>query len=301
MLLLLLLIIILISLIIVLIIFVGHQKSDKYFGGVKNIIKPNIKLLNDPGTNGSFDKWKKSEGIKDSESFCLKYCKNNKTLYYIGANHTNDEHSDTFRIIKNVIESNKPDIVIVEGIPYNANINDYINGIGGEVKYAINIAKNIGISQIGIECDNKYIEKQILKKYSKKDLLGYHFMSHYKYCYKTNKDSKENMLKSFAKYYDPTFDGIKWFKKLYKKDFIYGKYLEYSAPYNVNNAQPTQLLSHDLNMIRSIGNIKNLYKIINDNDNIVYIMGMNHVYQEKDILGNTFGKYSVISNNYRSK
>jgi len=282
---------------VVILLLILHKKRDVILGGA--ILKPNKKLLNDPGTNGEFEKWKKRNKITGS-SFCLYYHGNNKKFNYVAASHTNDKNSETFKLINKMIKKIMKDkyskaIVILEGYPYNEGSNFDYKGTDGEVKYAAKLATKHNIEYIGIECDDNIVEKEILKKYSDDDLMGYYFLSTYKYYYHSKKVTEQEFLNDFKKFYG-NFDGINWFKNKYGKPFKYSeKYLEYSAPYNGKNATPTQLLSYNLNMIRELKNLDNLYEIINNYDNILYIMGANHVYQSKDILADTFGKYTIIN------
>lgn len=257
---------------------------------------PNIDLLKDHGVGGDYEKWKKKNNI--TSPYCLSFKKDNKIFNYIGALHTNDENSDTFRFIKKIIKRYKPMLIVIEGIPFHKGINPDINYFQGEGMYSVNLGKKYGAKYIGVEGSEVDIVSELSNKYSREDILGYDFLRTHKYFYKTMGSSKKKFMSVFKKYNifgDKNFNPVEWFENRFGKKFKYGSFLEYASPYNGPDAVITQKLGYDFSRQRDIMSLTNLYKMISEYDNILYIMGQNHVYSNKDVLIDTFGKYEIIS------
>jgi len=279
-----------------------ESKKNNMIGGqnensqsITNKYEPNIELLNDHGTDGSYDRWKKKNNIRSP--YCLSFNDNHKLLNYIGVTHTMDENSPTFKLVRKIIEEYKPELIMIEGVPISKGINPVLNNFQGEGEYASRIGKEYGSSFIGIETDESDLIEKLLKKFSKQNILGYDFLRQHKYYYRTMKVDKIQLLDDFKEYNifgDKTFNPLKWYEKTFGKKFIYGKNLEYASPYNGKNAVITQIIGYNHSRNRDIANIKNLYEQINQFDNILFIMGENHVYANKDVLTATFGKPKII-------
>jgi hypothetical protein len=271
-------------------------------------IEPNISLLTDHGVDGSFDKWMKSNKMKLNDPVCLRFDTNKGFLIYIGSLHTTDEKSSTYDLIKNVIKKSKPEIVVIEGLRYSDGLNSNISDFQGEGKYAGDLARSLKIDYIGIEEDNRIMLKELSGHFKISDIYGYIFMQVYKYVYKTMKSRNiQDTLNDFdyvkTTLLDKIFDNYdecanwkhdQWFKKTFNKPFKYGSYLEYSSPYcSPKDAKITQLISCKYSRLRDERNIKNLYKIINKYKKVVYVMGRNHVYADKNVLIDSFGPYTL--------
>lgn len=254
------------------------------------IYKPNMNLLNDDGVDGSNQRWKKQNNI--GTPYYLSFDDGHKTLNYIGAQHTTDQKSKTFRLIGKVIKKYNPDLVVIEGIPFDMGFNPDISYFQGEGHYATKLAKKNKIDYVGVEGNEDKILRMLSRKYNKKDIYGYDFLHTYKYFYKTMKVGKHELyddIKQRIKNFDPD----KWFMDTFGKKFRYGSYLEYASPYNGKDSNITQKISYDYSRYRNIMYIRNLYKLINKYNNILFIMGENHVYADKDILSDTFGDYMI--------
>lgn len=264
---------------------------------ILKLYKPKIILLNDHGVDGTYQKWKEENSIVSP--YCLSFKDNTKILNFIGAKHTIDKTSDTFKLIKKIIKQYKPQLIIVEGVPHSMGMNPVLKHFQGEGMYAINLGKQYGADFIGIEEEERKLIQKLLKKYSREDILGYDFLRMHNFDYKIMKKSKKKFLNDFRThnmFNDATYDPIKWFENTFGKKFKYGQFLEYSFPYNGMNAVITQKIGYEYSKNRDVASIKILYKLINQYDNILYIVGENHIYAIKDILVHSFGNYKIISN-----
>ncbi|AYV77757.1 MAG: hypothetical protein Edafosvirus1_88 [Edafosvirus sp.] len=286
--------------------FSYKQKYLKYknkYLQLKNQLVPDIDLIQDHGTDGSFMKWKTYNNIQKNDAFILEFDIDNKKLYYIGAMHTTDNESKTFQLIKKIIDYN-PDIVLIEGIPFDNGISPDISYFQGEGKFAVELAKARHIPYSGIETNENEILQKLSEKYSIDDIYGFMYLRMQKYYFKTMQLSEKEMIDDFDKYTRNNLDKLfgkqewdfnRWFLKTFNKKFKYGKNLESGAPYK-NSEDISRQISFDLSTQRDISNIKNLYKFLNEYDNVLYIMGQNHVHADIKVLENTFGKFKIIKN-----
>jgi hypothetical protein len=270
-------------------------------------LKPNLKLMGDHGSNGSFEKWKKDNEVPSGNAFCLHFEKGKKIFNYIGARHTVDPKSHTFKLIKKIIDKYKPDLVITEGVHSDEGINFKVDlkSYGGEGSYAIKVSRKYNSDYAGIEGRESKFFAELAKIFKIEDLYGFLFMQAYKYNCHTRKLTKQEFFSRFKQIKDhidrdfgklalDEFDPLKWFHQTFKKYFRYGLYLEYASPSNKKNAVITQKISYAHSVLRDTSNIKTLYKYLNAYDNVLFIMGMNHTNVDRPVLVDTFGDYTVI-------
>lgn len=111
--------------------------------------EPNLAKLNNHGADGSYAKWKMDNGI--ISQYCLTFKKGNFMLNYIGARHTTDVNSDTYKLIEQVIKKYKPKIILIEGVPHDRGIDPVLNNFVGEGSFAVSIGKQYGAVFSGIE------------------------------------------------------------------------------------------------------------------------------------------------------
>lgn len=265
------------------------------------MIKPDLKLLRDHGVSGNrFHNLKKKYGISYNDPFCMKFENKKKKLYYIASIHTNDPKSRTFRLIKNII--NKVEFVIVEGINFEWGLSPDVGRRKGEMKYATTLAIDNRIPFSGVEPSDKYIYKRLIDDgIKKKDIVLFEILREYKVFCKngyTEEQFYEHIKKNVFPYLRKMlkfgkfekFNFHKYFEKRIGEKFIYCKIdLEISSP-NKNGKYITNRISAENNFIRDAEIIKNLYKYLNQYDNILFIYGQNHYYAHLKILEKTFGK-----------
>lgn len=294
---------------------------------------PNLKLLRDHGTDGgnsknlsdfvdsqhpnsstmnfdsSFNKFIIQLNKDYEDPICVKFFNQyfNMKLYYVGVSHTSQSDSDTFKLIKYVIEKvDKIKLVILEGIEFSFGLSPDLDNVFGETKYSIDLAKKYNIQYHGLETNEDIIFNKLKNKYKTIDLYGYYFMRQYKYLYKTlHIEQYEDIVKDFNENIDYIkrllgeckFDPILWFKERFNKEFIIGHNLEFGAPYKNTNII-TQEISYKYSRIRDRLNMNNLFKIINkynEFDKILIIMGKNHLYADFEVLLDLFKNYKIIN------
>lgn len=262
-------------------------------------IKPDLTKIRDHGVSGNrFSKWKKTQKINVNDPFIVRYNNNDKLLSYIGTKHTNDPTSKTFSLIKNNIVGK--DLVIVEGVPFGKGISPVLTfGGGGEMEYAMKLAIKHKISYSGVEPTYKVLYAKTIKHgIGKKDIILLECLRQYKiFAFQWKKpenDFREDMqhlltylfkilhIKKFV------FDKV--FKKTIGVDFEYGKTDPEIASPDKDGKYYTNKISAMMAQIRELEIIQNIYKYINQCNNILIIYGQNHFYSDMKILEKTFGK-----------
>jgi hypothetical protein len=236
---------------------IRQMQGGSIGGGIRGeYYEPNMKLLKDHGVDGSYKKWKEQNSI--ISPYCLSFTKDSKIFNYIGAYHTDDENSNTFKLIKKIIKKYKPELIIVEGVRYDMGINPPLTNYHGEGKYAIDIGKKYGAKYTGVEGLEKDIVSELLTKYSRDDILGYDFLRSHKFSYNTIRISEEQFMSEFKEhniFNDKTFNPVEWFENTFGEKFKYGSFLEYASPYKGPEAVLTQKLGYDFSRCRDIHSI----------------------------------------------
>lgn len=257
--------------------------------------KPNLKLLQN---HDGFDEWSRKNKI--TVPFCLSFKREKKIFNYIGVQHTTDKNSDVFKLITKTIKKYKPQMIILEGIENKLGVNPILNNFGGEGYHAASEGNKYGSSFIGVEGSESKIIRALKKEFDPVDIMGFLFLRMHKIFFKMMKAPSHDFLRAFyeneIKHYKKIFkvsdfNHKLWFFKTFKKQFRYGSFLEYASP--VRGEILTQKISCAYSRIRDTINIKNVYKLINKYNNVLYIMGKNHVYADIGILTETFGKHDV--------
>lgn len=202
----------------------------------------------------------------------------------------------------------KIDIVILEGIPFNLGLDpDFgmshdhthkkLTDFKNETDYAVFIATKNNIHYCGIECTNEeiynyLIEKKIspedillvecLKIYKKYSHLGYGQNLFIKEIVEWTIPNTMNQLSTHIEQFQEKYNFLEHFKIRFKKPFIFGKT---STDYvELVGDKFTNKIINTMYRFRDIQCIKNLYHYINKYDNIVYIMCMQHLYMDIDVL-----------------
>lgn len=294
----------------------SNQKMESNEKMPVEVLMPNLNLLRDHGTDGSFYKWKKELGIPNDDAFCLKFSMDvpkQKILYYIGAMHTFDIESLTYQYIHQIISvcvtnqiksstTTKSTIVLIEGIPVKYGISPSLKNHQGEGKYAGDLAINLKIPFSGIEGDEDHILIDLKNKYGVMNIYGFLYLRMHKYYYRTMKATEKEFNEDFNTYEVPRLNHLFgeilfypkiWFKQTFGKNFSHGKFLEYSSPHN-NTKIITKQIAFDYGKVRDQINMVNLYRFLNEYDIVVYIMGQNHVYADIKVLEDTFGDPQAI-------
>lgn len=257
---------------------------------------PDLSILRGHGTDGEFIDWKRGHSLLINEPFCLIFSKGNKNLYYVGTIHTNDTNSPTFKLIHKIIMRYNPHILLLEGLLHNKGINPDVN-LTGEGGYAMQLAQRKNIKYLGVEMDESDLIKSLAKKHGVDNVCGYCFLRMHKYCYKTLHTSKEDFLAAFesekiflSHLFNVSVNPEVWYKQTFDKEFKYGKHIEYSSPYEGDDAVITQQIAADHSAARDANNIQYVYDAINTYNSVMLIMGQNHIYADLRVLQKSFGK-----------
>ena len=266
-------------------------------------MKPNFTKLRDYGLDGKVDEWKEKNHLPIHQAFALKFSNDHKSLTHIAANHTNDLKSKTYQLIDQLITP-KTDLVICEGLMYKQGLNPPNKwNDENESKHAVDVAIKLNIPYTGAEPSNYKINKYLFKEgIKKKDILLLVCLRVNLRCYRFKQDYKtflHDINEIFIPHekkilnYDESFDFEKYFEKRFGTKFIFGKFLDATAP-NKKGKYITNKIAYLIDLMREKSIIKHLYKFLNKYDHIVIIYGMGHIYAEYPIFKETFDKVVKI-------
>jgi len=262
--------------------------------------KYDLSKIKDHGvSNNRFYKWQLKKKLVPKKPIVVKFIDKKKSIIYIAVNHTNDKNSSTFRLIDKYVK-NSSSLVLLEGIEYSIGLNPKLEAYN-ETKHAIDICKKKKIEYRGVEGKRNDITGQLLKHFHKKDIILWIILQNYKVFARDghtekefNSDTKILLNKYLKKYFSVgSFVFVKEFEERIGEKFVYGKTdLEIASPNN-KGKYITQKIAHLNSMLRDIQILKNIYASINEYDNIIVIIGKNHLYSHFDVLENTFNVKSI--------
>ena len=294
------------------------SQASKFINDHLNIfIKPNFNLIRDHGVNKSgnsqtYIKWKKQFNIV--KPCCIVFQKNNKTLYYIGVQHTTDKFSDTFKLIRKIHKENNFDLVISEGFQFDKGVNnkEYLknalkNKKPNEQEYNVQLGYKNNIDISGIE-ESLINRLKSLKKYIREgiyipeDIYGYYYLLLIPQLKRTKmnedeimkflKDRENKILKKLFKLKKP-FNINNWYQKTFGSRFDY-KLINNITTTSIKNGTIPQQISVDIDEIREYKIIENLFYYIQRYNRIVLTFGLNHLFSNFNVLVNFFGKPKKI-------
>ena len=121
---------------------------------------PQLSKLHDHGVAGDkFGKWKKKNNIPRNDPFMLNY---SDKLYYIGAIHTNDPKSSTYKMIDKAFKKFDVDFVVIEGVSFELGISPKLTYQNeNEVKHTIEMASKYKLPYCGVEPTDKIIYSEL--------------------------------------------------------------------------------------------------------------------------------------------
>lgn len=258
-------------------------------------MKFNIKLQKEFNKQ-KYKKFKIKHNIKINEPSTFLFQKNNKKLYYIASKHTNDNKSNTYKLIRKTIKmynKRENNVIVLEG---GAGKSPKINY--GEGKFAIDYAKKFKIDYFGIEKPINKLLKYVMKDFILDDIYGYIFLMMSRQSFDMGLTEKKmwNDYKIYSKWYYKNLKKLKfdpkiWFRNTYNKKYIYGKYLDYSSP---SGDKITNKIAIRIGKIRNYYLLKNMLKLFNNYDTIFYVIGEGHLYSDFPVLLDYFGKSEII-------
>lgn len=247
--------------------------------------------------------------------FKADYRLGNKKLVYIAALHSCELNSATFRVIRESIENEKIELMILEGFQYSLSkspremvnwaVKQDLKGLydGFETAYAISLAEKKNIPFVGCEPDDSVICSEILKYgYTTEDLLFYYFVqqifqmneAHSKVPAQTLFDdlvkSKTRILELTT---NPNYkDFQEWYLRGNGQQFVPSTIDEsVPAPYK-NGDLITQRISSLVYKIRDQFILTKVEAALNNHDSVLIVCGGSHWSTQKFSLEKTFGKPS---------
>jgi len=256
----------------------------------------NIKLVRDHGVGSSFTKFKREFGVPENSPFCINFA---SAVYFIATYHTRDETSSTYKLIHDVINTHRPDVVLIEGVSFKKGANVPLGGWSGESHYASTVASQCRIDYFGGEPNDEEINKKLISQFNKSDIMGMYFMREYKYAYMTVKEPKEKFLADFyvnAHRYITCrgWNHETWFARTFNKTFRWGSFLGYSSPSLKKDAPITCKIAASVSKLRDIYCAELIKDFIAKNKKVVVVMGMNHAYAQFPALDDALGNISII-------
>lgn len=258
--------------------------------------------------------------VRQKRPFIAYYKNKEQEVYYIAAIHSTDAKSATFKLIQEIIETVKPDLLILEGIKTSdglspANIIDYVNKNCttsqelkcGEPLFAISLASSKNIPFRGIEPDDKKIFAALESQgYEKNDIFGFYFTRQIPQYFSEKQvtDVRELPQK---------------FDELMKVTGVQGINLTYAAyqnwlnqkmgrVVNLSELNDTQLsaplpngtllqqISSKINPIRDQHMLKVILDSASSYKKILVILGASHYVTQKDVLIQYLGEPTYMPN-----
>lgn len=244
--------------------------------------------------------------------YCLYFKESKREIYYIGCDHTNDETSLTFQMIRKIVP--KCDALVVEGFSGKINF-DHLEPNDGEGFYALSIARKLGnIDMFGAETPINQTVSQIAKNYELDDLKGWTFLVLARQCYDV-KYSEEQMWEMYVGYagwfvslieqngLDLKFNPLQWFQKRYGEKWSYGNYLDHSTPgpdFDVKDPVDkssgiARQISQSIAKLREPNIMKNLLEVSEKYKTTCFIIGRDHIKWNYKILVKKYPEVQQIT------
>lgn len=247
------------------------------------------------------------------QPFVALFEKGDKKLFYLAAHHQNREEQPTFRLIREVLESEALDCVILEGFSRDKGVSPEsmaswaakakVDGVyrGGEVAYAIQLATEKRIPFVGGEPSDREIADQLLEQgYKANDLLGMYFTRQVPQYRRA--DALGDLKETFNKF-------IKHERKSLgltdSPPFPYSKYL---AWYEAKNGEPfssdldnevtapiadgkyfTQRLSAKIGAMRDLFILRVVEQALSKHDRVLIIYGAGHLVTQRRAIEHWLG------------
>ena len=251
--------------------------------------------------------------------FIAKFQKNNKSLNYIAANHSNDIESATFKTIKKAMDELSPEVIILEGFSSDEGINPkgmirhgerclkskFSNC--GEPAYAIHLANQLEIPFIGAEPSDLAIMKEMVNKgYTVLDIAGFYLLRQIP---QLKRQGKLKSLKDFPEQAESSLRSNS--KRLGLKTNI--SFSSFKSWYNDNNktnksfydfdsndAAPIQdgsyfqQISSKIGFVRENGINKIIEEKVHEYSNVLVVYGAGHLVKSRKLYEDYFGKAKHI-------
>ncbi|MDD2773691.1 MAG: hypothetical protein PHP45_08335 [Elusimicrobiales bacterium] len=276
--------------------------------------KPDPKLLL---PLGKF--WEENGRPPVQSPFLVKFSTGGKSLWFVAAHHSNSVETDTFRLIKKAFTEFKPQALIVEGVERergtsaesykslvkDADLDKTKFWLNGERGYAVAFAVKQKIACVGGEPPEKYLNEELRKKYSMKDVFGFYVVRYIPQLKRQNPDKKIDFDKWYEKNAQrdwPITDAPvslsefkAWYGEKNKEKFDFDKIdNEISAPISGGKALFTQQVSYEVGIVRDIAILENIADMLNQYDRVLIVYGSGHFEQQAKALENMLGKGDIV-------
>lgn len=269
-----------------------------------------------------------------AEPFVAHFKKDGKQLHYIGTLHEHGVESPTFKTVKQVFETKKPDFIIFEGAPSDMDVTDpkYIqymereaaaNFPTGEGGYITSLAHQNGVPFIGGEPNKKEVYEALKKQgYTALDMRGLEVLSWMPRWTKWEGIKGKEALEAKIREQQSTTDlndlfpnekrfTLETFKQWYDARDPQHKPLEELTnddigPFEGPGANYIHRLNAAINAIRNTNLDKQIAKALNEHDNVLVVYGSGHFFQSRLVYEDMLGKpeyeqlFAPIANNPES-
>ena len=246
--------------------------------------------------------------------FQASYQLEDKRLTYIASLHSCQTESNTFKMIRNVLETLSIEFIIVEGLSYSDGVSPAANiewankhgkngfYAGFETAYAVSLASQKNIPFIGGEPNDQFILSQIISQgYCLEDLLYYYFVQQVFQSQESQAplvDASNAIFNNFIQIKNKTFkcktlptfsDFQSWYLNKNGKKFAASEITaKVPAPYE-NGELFTQRISSSICKIRDQFIVKTIEEAINKYNSILIIYGGSHWSTQKKSLEDALG------------
>lgn len=244
--------------------------------------------------------------------FKAEYRLSNKQLIYLAALHSSELHSPTFKIIRECLENQKINMMLLEGFRYSLGVSpagivkwavqQEQSGIysGFETAHAVSLASKRNIPFKGSEPDDSVIYSEASKQgFTSEDLLFYYFVQQ---CFQMNEarsqfdgqtmfkeiiDSKSRAFEISTK---PNYSQFKdWYLKRNGQEFLPSIIDEnVPAPYE-NGTLYTQKISSFICKCRDRFIVKAIESSLNSHDTVLVVCGGSHWSTQRIALQQSLG------------
>lgn len=261
-----------------------------------------------------------SEEYAKEEKFTSPYVatfKNSEVeLKFLAADHANNVDHPTFKTVKSIIESFRPDFLVLEGFEDDGQISssaqiahaEQCNADGfkscGEPSYAVYLANKKSIPFVsGDPSDSMILPEFHSKNYTTQDLIGYRLIQlipHWRRAGELNPETTPNRLEKRAAWYSEklkspevfTFITLKqWYLDNTGEKFDFNK-IGSSTVAPTNNAKSTKLnqMSFQAGLIRDSYLMSKIQLGLNKYQKVLVVFGQGHLVKTRKVLEKTMGK-----------
>ncbi len=240
--------------------------------------------------------------------YIAQYGDNNKMLWYIAADHSDDINSSTFKTIEYAFAAFHPEVVIVEGFEYTGVFSPkwYIKRCSeaalekfkrsSESCYATLLAVQSSIDFVPAEPTDESIATLLQEKNYSADDYAYFELARIANQWKrqgvikNDKDFSKNSYRYMQKedYHYKNF--LKWYKvKAHKKFSVQGIHNEDFSPQIDDHPTFFNKMAHEVGMIRERHILKIMEMLINRYSRVLVVYGSGHLVKERAVLEDLFG------------